>query len=308
MAVIKNRRLRLSCMLFIIGNLMNRIISSFVELIKPRIALMQMVTVLMGFFLARAQFPVSLWVLLPLLTGTLLTASGAAAFNHFLERNIDARMDRTKNRPIPSGTIQAWKVALFGFILLMTGVTVLWIWTNSWVTFLSFSTAFLYVVFYTPLKQMTWLNTYIGAIPGAIPPMAGWGAVTGGMGSGAWELFWILFFWQMPHFFAIAWMYRNDYGKAGFKMLSVDDPNGDRTFFQMMANGILLVLAILLPALRGHLGAIYLGAAVVLGGWQMAAIWKFRKIRDRDTAFRIMKVSIAVLPLILLAIVLDVLL
>lgn len=287
---------------------MRRIISPFIELIKPRIAIMQVVTVAMGFFLARSQFPSMGWILFPLLVGTLLTASGAAALNHFLERNIDGLMDRTKNRPIPSGVIAPWKAAVLGFGLLAVGLVILWVWTNSWVTFLSFLTAFLYVIFYTPLKQMTWLNTYMGAIPGAIPPMAGWGAVTGHLGSGAWELFWIMFFWQMPHFFAIAWMYKNDYGKAGFKMLSVEDGNGDRTYFHMMFNGIILVAVSILPGILGHMGVVYTLSAAGLGLWLMATVMKFRHFRDRDTAFKIMKVSVIYLPLLLLAIVADVLL
>lgn len=284
---------------------MRRIISPFIELIKPRIAIMQAVTVSMGFFLARSQFPSLGWILFPLLTGTILTASGAAALNHFLERNIDGLMDRTKNRPIPSGVIAPWKAASLGFGLLAIGLLILWLWTNSWVTFLSFLTAFLYVIFYTPLKQMTWLNTYMGAIPGAIPPMAGWGAVTGHLGSGAWELFWIMFFWQMPHFFAIAWMYKRDYEQAGFKMLSGEDDNGDRTFFQMVANGLLLVGVSLLPGILGHMSVIYTVSAAVLGVWLMTTIMKFRHHRDRDTARRVMKVSVIYLPLLLLAIVAD---
>ncbi|NBV82675.1 protoheme IX farnesyltransferase [bacterium] len=307
MAMIRNRRLRPGLLLFIIASDMRRIISPFIELIKPRIAFMQAVTVAMGFFLARAQFPTSGRLLIPLLIGTVLTASGAAALNHFLERNIDGLMDRTKNRPIPSGVIPPWQAAVLGFGLLGIGLAILWIWTNSWVTFLSFLTAFLYVIFYTPLKQMTWLNTYIGAIPGAIPPMAGWGAVTGHLGAGAWELFLILFFWQMPHFFAIAWMYRNDYQKAGFKMLPGEDESGDRTYFHMMVNALLLVAVSVLPWTLGHLGVIYTVSAAVLGAWLLRVIFKFRHLRDRDTALKIMKVSVFYLPLLLLAILADVL-
>lgn len=268
---------------------------------------MQAVTVLMGVFLASTQHEVNWWILVPLLLGTLLTASGAAALNHFLERNVDGLMNRTKNRPIPSGTIPAWIAAVFASVLLFAGLAVLWFWTNSWVTFLSFLTAFLYVVFYTPLKQMTWLNTYIGAIPGAIPPLAGWGAVAGGLSPAAWGLFWIMFFWQMPHFFAIAWMYRNDYGSAGFKMLPSEDESGHRTFFHMLVNSVLFALVCILPVVRGYLGSVYLGAVLALCGWQLVSVWKFRASKDRDVALRIMKVSVAVLPFILVAIIADIL-
>ena len=284
---------------------MRRIISPFIELIKPRIVLMQVVTVSMGYLVAMAETSVRMGSFLALVMGTLATASGAAALNHFLERNIDRYMERTKNRPIPSGSVSPETAALWGFFLLAVGLGILWIWTNSWVMFLSFLTAFLYVIFYTPLKQITWLNTFVGAIPGAIPPLAGWVAVSGHVSAGAWELFLILFFWQLPHFFAIAWAAKDDYAQAGFKMLSVEDPTGDRTYFQIMLHSGLLLLVSLLPVFSGRLGGIYCATAVTSGVWLLWTGREFKTTRDRATALRVMKVSIFYLPLLLLGILAD---
>jgi len=307
-ADVRNHDLRRLGLLFIMSFAMRRIISPFIELIKPRIAVMQLVTVSMGFIVARINCPTALRMLLPLLIGTFLTASGSAALNHFLERNIDGKMERTKHRPLPAGLFQPWVAATIGFSLLAAGILVLWVWTNSWVTFLSFLTAFLYVIFYTPLKQMTWINTYVGAIPGAIPPLAGWGAVTGHLAPGAWELFIILFLWQMPHFFAIAWMYKADYSSAGFKMLSADDRNGSATYMHMAVNGLLLVLASLLPAKTAGLGPIYATSALALGVWLLVKIRSFKTVRDFKTARHVMKASVIYLPLLLAAILLAVIL
>ncbi len=284
---------------------MARIISPFIELIKPRIVVMQVVTVAMGYVVAMAEVPVRLWGLLPLLTGTVLTAAGAASLNHFLERNIDRLMARTQNRPLPTGAVSPDVAALWGFALLGLGLLVLWLWTNTWVVFLSFTTAFLYVIFYTPLKQMTWWNTFVGAVPGAIPPLAGWVAVEGRVSAGAWELFWILFFWQLPHFFAIAWICKDDYAKAGFKMLSVEDPTGQRTFVQMALHTVLLVIASFVPVLTGRLGGIYLAAAVTLGVWLFWSVLAFRTNRSVPVARVIMRVSVIYLPLLLLGILAD---
>lgn len=269
--------------------------------------MMQVVTVAMGYLVAMSEVPVQLLGLVPLLVGTVLTAAGAAALNHFLERNIDRLMARTQNRPIPTGTVSADVAALWGFSLLFVGLIILWVWTNTWVVFLSFTTAFLYVIFYTPLKQITWWNTFVGAIPGAIPPLAGWVAVEGRVGSGAWELFWILFFWQLPHFFAIAWICKDDYARAGFKMLSVEDETGRRTFIQMLLHTVLLIVASLVPVLSGRLGGIYLAAALTLGGWLLASVLKFRSHRDIPVARVIMRVSVIYLPLLLLGILIDLL-
>ena len=280
--------------------------SPYVALIKPRIVSMQLITVAMGFFLARIETPVSWWLFPILLVGTFLTAGGAAALNHFLERNIDKLMKRTQDRPLPSGKISPTVAAIIGFALLFSGLGILWIWTNSWVVFLSFLTAFLYVLVYTPLKQISWINTFVGAIPGAIPPLAGWVAVAGHLDPVAWQLFWILYFWQMPHFFAIAWALKDDYERAGFKMLSVEDPSGDRTLFQMMAHSVILLMVSMVPVFTGKLGLIYAVLAGILGVWMVSVSLRFRTSRTRETALSIMKTSIIYLPLLLVAILLDV--
>ncbi len=282
---------------------MKNSIKDYMALMKLRIVIMQLVTFSLGFFLN----PMGQWtvpVFLLALVGTFLSASGAAALNHYIERRIDAKMERTKDRPIPTGRISALLAGLFGLVLVLSGAWVLWMFVNTFTAYLSFITAFLYVLVYTPFKQMTWINTFIGAVPGAMPPLAGWVAA-GSFSGDAWVMFWVLYFWQLPHFFAIAWMCREDYSRAGFQMLSTEDPTGSRTFLHMMIYAAVLLVVSILPVTHGMLGWVYGVAAIVLGVWFLWRCYQFRKDRSIASAKRIMLASILYLPLLLIVILLD---
>lgn len=278
-------------------------LKDYMTLTKPRIVVMQLVTFCLGFFLN----PFAQWtpgVLGIALLGTFFSAAGAAVLNHYIERSIDAKMIRTQDRPLPAGRLSPVVAAVFGIVLVLLGALLLWMWVNTVTAYLAFITAFLYVLVYTPFKQMSWINTFIGAIPGAMPPLAGWVA-SGPFAGEAWLMFWVLYFWQLPHFFAIAWMCREDYKNAGFHMLSTDDPHGDCTFAHMMLYAAMLVGVSLIPMTEGLLGWFYGVSALCLGIWFMWRCYAFRKTRTTDMARRIMFSSILYLPLLLGAILID---
>lgn len=268
---------------------------------------MQFVSLALGFFLARPVWHLVSEKFFFAMLGTALISGGAAAYNHFLEWPLDATMDRTKNRPIPTGRIRPTSAFVFATILLLVGVTVLWLHVNLWTAGLGLLTAVLYVLVYTPLKQLTWFNTYVGALPGAIPPLGGWAAATGGL---TWEPFLlaaILAIWQIPHFFAIAWMYQEDYAKAGFKMLPKFDPSGTRTVRQMIVSSAILLGASVLPFFAGLLGVTYVVGAVGIGLWFGSLSLKFAKDRSKANAKKVLRGSIIYLPVLLLLMALDLL-
>ena len=222
------------------------IIQAYIELIKPSILIMVLITTLLGYYLGN-EGAIS-WIKLTwTLLGTGLSAGGASALNQYLERDQDKLMERTCNRPIPAGILQPQSALLFGLIAVIIGSIILVLKINTLTGFLSLLTAFMYVLIYTPMKKLTWLNTSFGSIPGALPPLGGWVAATGNVDSGAWILFAILYLWQHPHFFAIAWMCKDDYQKAGFKMLPVIEPNGSRTIRQIFWHLSLLFPVCFLP-------------------------------------------------------------
>jgi len=214
-------------------------------------------------------------------------------------------MARTRLRALPSGRIEPAAALAFGVLLVLAGVALLATLVNLLSAFLVLLTAFLYVLVYTPLKKITWLNTPIGAIPGALPPMVGWAAITDSLGAGAWVLFAILFLWQHPHFYAIAWMYRDDYREAGYKMLSVIDPTGRRVFRQAILFSLALIpVSIALTAL-GLAWKMYLMGAVFLGSALLAASLHFAQHQQRADARRLLLTSVVYLPLLLILIVCD---
>src|SRR5580765_7635908 len=225
--------------------LMNRI-SLYLELTKPRILLMVVVTSAFGFLLGGGTRG-SVVLLLFTLLGVGCATGGAAVLNNYLERDFDAKMVRTRNRALPAGLIEPVRALTFGVGLALGGVLLLTVAVNLLAGFLVLLAAFLYVLVYTPLKRSSWWNTTFGAMPGAIPPMAGWAAATGHVGPGAWALFAILFAWQHPHFFAIAWMFRDDYREAGFKMLPVIDPSGQRTVRLSVGFSLVLIAVSVVP-------------------------------------------------------------
>ena len=280
------------------------IIQGYVDLTKPSILVMVLITTLLGYYLGNDG--ISSWLnLFWTLLGTGLSAGGAGALNQYLEREQDKRMERTRNRPLPSGLIQPLDALLFGLILVLIG-SILLVWKVNLLTgFLSLMTAFLYVLIYTPMKKITWLNTSLGSIPGALPPMGGWTAATGSIDSGAWILFAILYLWQHPHFFAIAWMCKDDYKKAGFKMLPVVEPNGSRTIRQIFWHLSLMIPVSLLPFISGMMGTVYLaGASLLTLGYFCSAIPMLR-LKSKENASKILKASVFYLPLLFVIIIID---
>lgn len=284
---------------------MKRTLAAYIQLTKPRILGMVLVTFILGFFLGGQGLHSLRLLVLPLI-GTAMVTGGASALNHYLERDADAKMDRTQNRPIPSGAVSPNAVMLFGVYLVLGG-TLLLLWTANMLTaFLAILTAFLYVVVYTPMKRLTWLNTIVGAIPGAIPPMGGWAAATGRLDPGAWVLFAILFVWQHPHFYSIAWMFRDDYRKGGFKMLPVVEPDGHSTFRQVVFFSAILIPVSLLPTLIHITGWVYFWGALAMGITFLATGAAFYRTGGSNLAAqRVLRASVVYLPLLLMLIVLD---
>jgi protoheme IX farnesyltransferase len=197
--------------------------------------------------------------------GTTLIAAGTSALNHYFERDTDALMRRTASRPLPSGQLSPREALLFGISLIAAGTLYLALATNTLATVLGILTSITYLCLYTPLKRKTTLATMVGAFPGAVPPLIGWAAARGTLSLDAWILFAMLFLWQFPHFDAISWMYREDYGRAGILMLPVVDREGKRTFREILLTAALLVPVSLLPSLTGLAGARYFFGALVLG-------------------------------------------
>ncbi|VAX35025.1 Heme O synthase, protoheme IX farnesyltransferase COX10-CtaB [hydrothermal vent metagenome] len=280
------------------------ILKNYIELTKPRILALVLVTTVLGFFMG-GEGIISYALLAYLLIGTALTCAGSSVLNQYLERDFDSKMERTKNRPIPAGTISPAKALNFGIILILSGIFLLYVKTNILTAFLSLLTTFLYILVYTPMKRINWLNTTIGAIPGAIPPLGGWAAATGTLNFHAGVLFLILFLWQHPHFYAIAWMLKEDYRKAGFQMLPVIDKDGKRTFQQILIFSIILIPVSIIPALTGLSGRVYLLGAIISG---MGLLFVSKKLIDSHTiadARNLLKATVIYLPILLILIVSD---
>ncbi|MBI3602577.1 MAG: protoheme IX farnesyltransferase [Candidatus Omnitrophica bacterium] len=279
-------------------------INGYIELTKPSIMILVLVTTALGFYFAEGGIHHP-WLLMYTLMGAALTCAGAGALNHYLERDSDALMKRTRNRPVPSGLITPEQALGFGVSLILLGLMILCVKVNLLTAFLSLLTAFLYVLVYTPMKKISWLNTTIGAIPGAIPPMGGWAAARGELGVEAWVLFFILFAWQHPHFYAIAWMFKEDYKKAGFKMLPVVYPDSWFTMAQIMAFSFALIGFSIMPSMIGMAGRVYFWGALILGVALIWYAWKFQQSPSNLNARKILGASVIYLPLLLLLIIFD---
>ena len=282
-----------------------KLLHAYIELTKPRILSLVLVTTALGFFLGGKGIH-SFSKLFFTLLGAGLVCCGASALNQYLERGPDGKMNRTKNRPIPKGIIPANNAMLFGIILILIGIFILASEVNILTAFLSLLTAFLYVLVYTPLKKISWLNTSIGAIPGAIPPMGGWAAACGELNLGAWVLFLVLFIWQHPHFYAIAWMFKEDYKMGGFQMLPVIEPDGKNTFRQIVVFSILLIPAAILPTLIGMSGGIYFWGALTLSVVLCAIGLGSAASKSLNDARRLLKATVLYLPVLLVLIIIDV--
>lgn len=291
------------------------------ELIKPRVNLMVVLTTLVGGLIA-ARGAVPLTPLVSVLIGTFLLASAAAVLNMVLELESDQRMVRTAQRPLPSGRAEPAQAVWLGLSLAAAGCALLAVATNPLTTLLGVLSLLAYLLVYTPLKRVTPWSTHIGAIPGALPPMMGWSALQstsglagfrpdllpselGRLEAEAWILFGILFCWQLPHFFAIAWRHREDYARGGLAMLSVDDHDGRRCATQSVVFTVALVALSLLAWTSGMAGDLYLAAAVVLGAIFLAVVLAFSWQRSAERARAIMLYSILYLPILMVMLVVD---
>jgi heme o synthase len=275
------------------------------ELVKARLTTLVLLTTLVGFYIGWNQGPMDYLLLIHALLGTALVASGAAALNQLLEREYDARMRRTADRPLPSGRLQPVTVMLFGGLCSAAGLIYLATLVNPLTCVIGAVSLISYLFIYTPLKRMTWLNTAVGAIPGGLPPLMGWTAARGDLEGGGWALFAILAFWQLPHFLAIAWMYREEYARAGFRMLPTVDPDGSRTAQQSVSHTLALLTVSLCPFLFHLAGVIYLAGAIVLGiGFLWCAV-RFARDLSEARARQMFFASIVYLPLLLGMMVLD---
>src|SRR2546421_2216393 len=279
-------------------------VHDLVELVKARLTLLVLLTTAVGFYLG-AEGPINWPALLHTVLGTAAAAAGAAALNQWWEHQLDAMMERTRTRPVPAGRMRPTEAVIIGSALSIFGVMYLALVCNALSAILAAITIIIYIFAYTPLKLVSTFNTALGAIPGALPPMIGWAASRGTLNAGAWMLFAILFFWQLPHFFAIAWMYRDDYARAGFQMISSDDPTGARSASQSVFFCMILFVVAGLPAFLGIATVFYLLAELILGGVFIAVAMRFLKTRARSDARRLFITSIIYLPLLLGALVLS---
>lgn len=268
------------------------------ELTKPRVTLMVTLTAAVGYYLAAGAGP--LWTLFSLCLGTALQAGGTAALNQYMERGADARMKRTANRPIPTGRVSPIDALVFGMALIAFG-TLFLMWTTNFLTAaIGWLTAVVYLLLYTPLKTRTVWCTFIGAFPGAAPPLMGWAAGRGELTMEAWALFGILFAWQFPHFLAIARIYREDYRNGGFLMLPVVEEDGVRTARQMLLGSLFLLVLSIVPYWLEMTSAYYLVGAVFLGLiFLRTAIQAARAFHSADLSSRLLRVSVLYLPLLL---------
>lgn len=239
--------------------------ADFLELTKPRITLMVVLTTLVGYVVA-SPAGIALAPLVLALAGTGLVAAGASTLNMLLERRTDALMLRTRNRPLPAGRLRPMEVLAFGLLVTSVGLAVLRLASGPVAAALALLTWATYLFAYTPLKTRTSLSTVVGAFPGALPPVIGWAAARGNVDAGAWVIFSILFLWQIPHFLAIAWIYRDDYARAGLPMLPVIDRDGALTGRQAVANSLALLVVSVVPTVAGLAGPVYLVGALLLGG------------------------------------------
>lgn len=279
-------------------------LSNLLELTKPRITLMVVLTTAVGFVMAS---PSSVgWLLLfHTVLGTALVASGASALNMVLERTTDGRMRRTARRPLPAGRLGTVPALAFAIALSLAGSGYLALLVNPLTAGLGIFTLFSYVLIYTPMKRWSSLSTIVGAVPGAVPPMMGVTAAVGVVDGLAWALFGILFLWQMPHFLAIAWLYKSDYERGGFPMLSVLDVDGTQTSRQMVLYAAALLPVSLLPAALGTVGGVYAIGALLAGVVFLAYSWAFAFDVGLRAARRLLLVSVIYLPIVLGLLVVD---
>ncbi|MBA3848636.1 MAG: protoheme IX farnesyltransferase [Opitutus sp.] len=278
----------------------------YLELTKPRLSLMSVVTALIG-YLAAVPYSYVDWARTGwLVLGTACCAGGAAALNMWMEGDTDALMQRTAGRPVPSGAVAPGSAFVTGWLLSIAGLAVLFKLVNGLAAFLALATIVSYISIYTPAKRRSRWNTEIGAISGALPPMIGWAAAGRSNPGLGWTLFAILYTWQMPHFFALAWTYRKDYAAAGLKMISVSDPTGRKVATRAFVWSVLLTAAGVMPTLLGYCSWYYFAFAAALGLWILKSAFNFLNPEKREfEARRLFRLSLAYLPLLLGLLVVD---
>lgn len=278
----------------------------YIDLTKPRITWLILMSTGIGYFFGLPAAPswlaflrhIPLLPLLHTILGTGLIASGTAALNQWYERGLDRKMHRTERRPLPAGRIPSGRALAFGIALSIVGFVELWLGVNLLSAAIGGFTLASYLFLYTPLKTRTWWSTTIGAIPGAMPPMIGYAAAAGALTRESWVLGAILFLWQFPHFYSIAWMYKDDYARAGIRMLPVVEPDGRSTARQIVLYGIALIPVSLLPAWLGMAGSVYLIGALALGLWFLYSGLRVARERSLVRARGVLITSVMYLPLI----------
>jgi heme o synthase len=278
------------------------IAGDFLALAKPRLNVLVVATSAAGYYLG-APAGIQLLSLVEAVAGTALVAGGAAVLNQVFERDTDALMRRTRMRPLPDGRVSPGEARVFGVVLAAAGVGCLMIAANLLAALLALTTIVVYLFVYTPMKRRSPASTLIGAVPGALPPLIGWTAAHGNISTGGLALFAIVFLWQIPHFMAIAWLYRDDYGQAGFPMLPVIEPDGRRTGRQAIVYAAALLPVSLVPALIGLTGSAYFWIALALGVGMLWLSARFALARSDAAARRLFFGSIIYLPLIWIAMV-----
>lgn len=276
----------------------------FLELTKPRVSLMVLVTMFVGFYLG-SEHGAGYLRLIETLIGTALAAGGTLALNQFLERHADALMARTRHRPLPDGRMQPTEALLFGVGLVAAGLLILALTVNALSALVTASIVGSYLFIYTPLKQRSSLCGVVGAVPGALPPVIGWTAATGGLSIEAWVLFAIMFLWQIPHTLAIARLYRDDFAKAGIQFLPVIESDGWITGRQVITHSLALLVVSLLPTLLGLAGTVYFLAALLLGSGFLWYGIGLAISQSLAAARRLLLASLIYLPLLLVVMALD---
>ena len=287
-------------------------IRSYAELMKPELTGLSVLTSLASFYLG-SQGSLNLAAVLGVGLGTLLVGGGAGALNEYFERRYDAMMKRTERRPIPSGRISPLSALIFGNSIAVVGLVLLAAFNNLLTAFFAALTLVSYLVLYTPLKRVVWWNTIVGAIPGSLPTLIGWAAARNEITAGSWILFGILFAWQIPHFLSLAWMYRRDYARAGFRMLPVIDERGKRTSLHILISSALLLVVSLLATWVDLAGLLYLISAFTLSAGFISYPILFRLSTSRRSfqgmsnsySRRIFFSSLIYLPALMLAMVID---
>lgn len=272
-------------------------LGDYLQLTKPRLNLLVVFTTAGGYWLGVGGH-VDIGQLAHAVVGTALVAGGSAVFNQLYERDVDALMSRTRTRPLPDGRLSPLQAFWFGFMLCSIGLAQLALAVNPLSAVVAFATLVTYVLIYTPMKRRSSFSTVVGAIPGALPPVIGWAAATNTLSREAWLLFAIIFLWQMPHFLALGWMYRDEYGRAGFPILPVSEPDGRSTARQTLAYAAALLPVSLAPALTGLAGGIYFPVALVLGLGFLWLAFRFARSLTRASARDLFLGSLLYLPLV----------